>query len=104
VTTQQIAVATSTREGQSTDAHAQWKPSGTIPEGQFEMPEPSAEFREAMLWGIKARDALREVEARSEVLTEGFSKLALSEATRLELLAAGNVVGESEARDDVAQQ
>jgi hypothetical protein len=38
------------------------------------------------------------------VLIDGLAKLALAEARRMELLAAGNVAGEANTRDGVAHQ
>jgi len=77
---------------------------GIMYEDDFEMPEPSCEFREALVLGIAAREAVDEVEARRDVLVDGFGKLALAEARRTELLAAGNVAGENNTREGVAQQ
>ncbi|KAE8966142.1 hypothetical protein PR002_g28460 [Phytophthora rubi] len=105
VTVEDVMSATSERDGQSKAApeEGDFGP-GPTPERQVKMPEPSPEFRDAMVWSVRARDALREVEARRGALTEGFAKLAVVEAERLELLAAGNVVGENETRDGVALQ
>ncbi|KAE9351357.1 hypothetical protein PF008_g5979 [Phytophthora fragariae] len=105
VTGQDVMSATSERGGQSKGApeEGDLRP-GPIPEQRFKMPEPSPEFRDAMVWSVRARDALREVEVRRGVLTEGFARLAIVEAERLELLAAGNVVGENETRGGVARQ
>ncbi|KAE8972798.1 hypothetical protein PR002_g26400, partial [Phytophthora rubi] len=105
VTVGDVMRVTSERDGQSKAApeEGDLRP-GPTPERQVKMPEPSPELRDAMVWSVRARDALREVEARRGALTEGFAKLAVVEAERLELLAAGNVVGENETRDGVARQ
>ncbi|KAE9221449.1 hypothetical protein PF004_g13046 [Phytophthora fragariae] len=102
VTAQDVASATSKRSEGMRDGEC--PAPGRVKEQQFVMPEPDPDFREAMMWSIRARDALREVEIRGDALTEGFGKLATSKAERLELLAAGNVVGENDTRDGVAQQ
>jgi hypothetical protein len=73
-------------------------------EPDYEMPEPTCEFREALLLSIAARDAVNAVEERRDVLADGFGKLALAEARRMELLAAGNVAGENNTREGVAHQ
>ncbi|KAE9265809.1 hypothetical protein PR003_g32341, partial [Phytophthora rubi] len=75
VTVGDVMRVTSERDGQSKAALEEGDLGpGPTPERQVKMPEPSPEFRDAMVWSVRARDALREVEARRGALTEGFAK------------------------------
>ncbi|GMF29522.1 unnamed protein product [Phytophthora fragariaefolia] len=77
---------------------------GVTAEQNFNMPEPSDQFVEALKWSVRAHAATREVKKRRDTLVDGFANLAMPEARRLELLAAGNVAGENDTRQSVAQQ
>lgn len=77
---------------------------GVTLEANVGMPEPTAEFQVALDWSVRAVDVLRHVAIHQDALTNGLSKLALTEANRLESLAAGDVVGENETREGVAKQ
>lgn len=68
------------------------------------MAEPSEEFQEALAWSATVIDALAHVDSRQAVLMEGFTKLAVSEANRMEALAAGSIVGENDTRTGIARQ
>ncbi|GMF55264.1 unnamed protein product [Phytophthora fragariaefolia] len=77
---------------------------GVMYEWDFEMPKRSCEFHEALALSNAARDEVNEVEKRHDVLVDGFGKLALAEARRIELEAAANVSGENDTREGVVHQ
>jgi len=104
VTQGDVLHAVSARKGTTEDKERRRRTDGVTYEGDFEMPEPSCEFREALVKSIAARDAVDEMGRRRDVLVDGFGKLALAEARRMELLAAGNVAGENDTRTGVAHQ
>ncbi|GMF58797.1 unnamed protein product [Phytophthora fragariaefolia] len=77
---------------------------GVTAEQKFDMPEPSDQFVEALKWSVQAHTAVREVKKRQDTLVDKLANLAMSDARRLELQAAGNVAGENDTRRGVAQQ
>lgn len=99
-----VAGATSKRETVTEMTPRRPVAPGLTAEPNVEMPEPSSEFRDALLRSEQALRARRRLAARLDELKEGYAKLAVAEAQRGELLAAGNVVGENDVRDGVADQ
>jgi hypothetical protein len=90
VTQGDVLHAVSARKGTTEDKERPRRTDGVTYEGDFEMPEPSCEFREALVKSIAALGAVDEVGRRRDVLVDGFGKLALAEARRMELIAAND--------------
>ncbi|RLN80246.1 hypothetical protein BBJ28_00020591 [Nothophytophthora sp. Chile5] len=82
-------------------AAAQYEP---IREEDVVMSVPSKSFLAGKAWGTQDVDTMHEVKARQEVLKNGFARLAVAEADRMENLAAGCVIDEHNTREDVARQ
>lgn len=95
---------TSEREEDSGPTEAAIVGQSVTRESDVEMPEPSEDFRDALTWTERALQAHAQVESRVNELKDGYAKLAMAEAQRLELLAAGNVVGDNDIREGVAVQ
>lgn len=76
----------------------------TVRDQDGEMELPKTEFREALSWSARATEALHNVAVRRTVLEDGFARLALAEAERLETLAGEDVDGEIDPTVGVAQQ
>jgi hypothetical protein len=104
VTQSDVQHAVSARDCSPEDREGPRRTDGVVYEPDYEMPEPTCQFREALLLSIVARDAVEAVEERRDVLLDGFGKLVLAEARRMESLAAGNVAGENDTREGVAHQ
>ncbi|ETN08497.1 hypothetical protein PPTG_23026 [Phytophthora nicotianae INRA-310] len=77
---------------------------GIVLESDVVMPEPTAEFLRALGWSATAARLLGELRAVDEALKVGYAALAVAEARRQEVLAAGGVVGCNDVRIGVAQQ
>jgi hypothetical protein len=104
VTHHDVLHAVTTRDYPPEDLEGPRRTDGVVYEPDFEMPEPSCGFREALAVSIAALNAVDEVVKRRDVLVDRLAKLALAEARRMELLAAGNVAGENDTREGVAHQ
>lgn len=103
ITTETIATVTSVRSATDLSENAKLAPN-IMAEADVDMPEPSDAFRNALKWSVRAVVATEEVRARQQILADGLARLAESETTRLEELAAGGVVGENDTRPGVAVQ
>lgn len=95
---------TSEREEDTSPTENSLVEQSVIAEADVEMPEPSEDFRSALFWTERALQAHAHVESRVNELKDGYAKLAVAEAQRLELLAAGEVVGDNDVREGVTVQ
>lgn len=99
-----VAGATSTGDNRTETVPRRLVEPGVMAEQDYEMPGPSPEFQDALQHSEEALRARHKLAARLDELKEGYARLALAEAERGELLAAGNVVGDNGVRDGVADQ
>lgn len=68
------------------------------------MPKPSGPFCDALKWSEEAARTLSEMKGRQRTLEAGYANLVATECRCQEDLAEGNKVGDSNMREEVAQQ